>query len=571
MAQSKKAVDTISFSELFQPKLVTVFREGYHLADFRADVIAGLTVAVVALPLSIAIAIASGASPVQGLYTSIIGGFFIALLGGSRFQIGGPAGAFIIVVSTTVAEHGMDGLLLATFMSGVMLMALGYLRLGTYIKFIPYPVTVGFTAGIAVIIFSSQLINMFGLRLPEKEPGPLLEKIPVIWRNIETFSLLSISFCIGTIVFITVLKKLRPNWPGMVLSIIIGGSLTAFFNLDIVTIGSKFGTMPSTLPAPHLPAFNLEKVMAVLPNAMTFTLLGAIESLLSAVVADGMTGRRHRSNCELVAQGVGNIASAFFTGICVTGAIARTATNIRAGARSPISGICHCVFLLLFLVALAPLANFIPLACLAGILAIISWNMIDKRAILLLLKASAGDAVVLLVSLSLTIFRNVTEAIIIGFALGALLFIHRMSKAASVTTDLPLVAEDAADSTRQPVESYEGDIQKNSDTVIYHISGAFFFGAAASIGSVLDRIGDNYRTMILDFAQVPFLDATGANTIESLAEKAKKRDIKLVICGASEQVLRDLLSHGIKPPSLHLEKTLEKAINKYIRHNQDIR
>lgn len=570
MAQSKKAADTISFSELFQPKLVTVFKEGYHLADFRADIIAGLTVAVVALPLSIAIAIASGASPMQGLYTSIIGGFFIALLGGSRFQIGGPAGAFIIVVSTTVAEYGMDGLLLATLMSGIMLMALGYLRLGTYIKFIPYPVTVGFTAGIAVIIFSSQLINMFGLRLPEKEPGPLLEKLPVIWRNIETFSLLSISFCIGTILFITVLKKLRPNWPGMVLSIIIGGSLTAFFNLDIVTIGSKFGTMPSTLPSPHLPAFTLEKIMAVLPNAMTFTLLGAIESLLSAVVADGMTGRRHRSNCELVAQGVGNIASAFFTGICVTGAIARTATNIRAGARSPIAGICHSAFLLLFLIALAPLANFIPLACLAGILAIISWNMIDKRAIALLLKASAGDAVVLLVSLSLTIFRNVTEAIIIGFALGALLFIHRMSKAASVTTDLPLVAEDAADSTKQPIESYEGDIQKNSDAVIYHISGAFFFGAAASIGSVLDRIGDNYRTMILDFAQVPFLDATGANTIESLAEKAKKRDIKLVISGASEQVLRDLLSHGIKPPSVHLEKTLEKAIHKYIHRHRDV-
>lgn len=570
MAQSKKAVDKISFSELFQPKLITVFREGYQLADFRADVIAGLTVAVVALPLSIAIAIASGASPVQGLYTSIVGGFFIALLGGSRFQIGGPAGAFIIVVSTTVAEHGMDGLLLATFLSGIMLMALGYLRLGTYIKFIPYPVTVGFTAGIAVIIFSSQLINMFGLRLSEKEPGPILQKIPVIWHNIETFSLLSISFCIGTIVFITVLKKLRPNWPGMVLSIIIGGSLTAFFNLDIVTIGSKFGTMPSTLPSPHIPAFDLEKVTAVLPNAMTFTLLGAIESLLSAVVADGMTGRRHRSNCELVAQGVGNIASAFFTGICVTGAIARTATNIRAGARSPMSGICHSLFLLLFLVALAPLANFVPLACLAGILAIISWNMIDKRAILLLLKASAGDAVVLLVTLSLTIFRNVTEAIIIGFALGALLFIHRMSKAASVTTDLPLVAEDTADSMKQPIDSYEGDIQKNSDTVIYHISGAFFFGAAASIGSVLDRIGDNYRTMILDFAQVPFLDATGAKTIESLAEKAKTRNIKLVICGASEQVLRDLLSHGIRPPFIHLEKNLEKAINKYIRHHRDV-
>ena len=565
MARSKKAVEKISFSELFQPKLITVLREGYHFVDFRADVVAGLTVAIVALPLSIAIAIASGASPVQGLYTSIVGGFFIALLGGSRFQIGGPAGAFIIVVSTTVAEHGMDGLLLATLMSGMMLMALGYLRLGTYIKFIPYPVTVGFTAGIAVIIVSSQLINMLGLELNEKEPGPILEKLPVIWNNIGTYSLLSIIFCVATIIFITSLKKLRPNWPGMVLSIIIGGAVTAFFNLDIVTIGSKFGTMPSTLPSPRLPEFNFDKVQAVFPDAMTFTLLGAIESLLSAVVADGMTGRRHRSNCELVAQGVANIASALFSGICVTGAVARTATNIRAGARSPVSGIFHSIFLLLFLVILAPLANFIPLACLAGILAIISWNMIDKRAILLLLKASAGDAVVLLVSLSLTIFRNVTEAIIIGFALGALLFIHRMSKAASVTADPPLVAEDIADAKNQPNSYYEGNIQKDSNTVIYHISGAFFFGAAASIGSVLDRIGDNYRTMILDFVQVPFLDATGANTIESLAEKARKQGITLVICGASEQVLKDFLSHGIKPPSVHFEKSLEKAVKKYIR------
>ena len=565
MARSKKAVEKISFSELFQPKLITVLREGYHFVDFRADVVAGLTVAIVALPLSIAIAIASGASPVQGLYTSIVGGFFIALLGGSRFQIGGPAGAFIIVVSTTVAEHGMDGLLLATLMSGMMLMALGYLRLGTYIKFIPYPVTVGFTAGIAVIIVSSQLINMLGLELNEKEPGPILEKLPVIWNNIGAYSLLSIIFCVATIIFITSLKKLRPNWPGMVLSIIIGGAVTAFFNLDIVTIGSKFGTMPSTLPSPRLPEFNFDKVQAVFPDAMTFTLLGAIESLLSAVVADGMTGRRHRSNCELVAQGVANIASALFSGICVTGAVARTATNIRAGARSPVSGIFHSVFLLLFLVILAPVANFIPLACLAGILAIISWNMIDKRAILLLLKASAGDAVVLLVSLSLTIFRNVTEAIIIGFALGALLFIHRMSKAASVTADPPLVAEDIADAKNQPNSYYEGNIQKDSNTVIYHISGAFFFGAAASIGSVLDRIGDNYRTMILDFVQVPFLDATGANTIESLAEKARKHGITLVICGASEQVLKDFLSHGIKPPSVHFEKSLEKAVKKYIR------
>lgn len=565
MAQHKKPASNVSFSDLFQPKLITVWREGYHLADFQADAIAGLTVAIVALPLSIAIAIASGATPAQGLYTSIIGGFVIALLGGSRFQIGGPAGAFIIVVATTVNQHGMDGLLLATILSGIMLMVMGYLRLGTYIKFIPYPVTVGFTAGIAVIIFSSQLINMFGLRLSEKEPGPIIEKLPFIWHHLGTFSPLSIVFCIMTIVFITVLKKFKPNWPGMLLAIIVGGLLTVIFQVDVVTIGSKFGTMPSSLPHPKLPDFSWSKVRDVLPSAMTFTLLGAIESLLSAVVADGMTGRRHRSNCELVAQGAGNIASALFSGICVTGAVARTATNVRAGARSPVSAMFHSVFLLLFLLIAAPLANFIPLACLAGILAIISWNMIDKHAIALLLKASMGDAVVLIVTLLLTVFRDVTEAIVVGFALGALLFIHRMSKVASVTTDLPLVAEDKADSQPLLNETFDGEIQKNSDVVIYHISGAFFFGAAAAIGSVLDRIGDNYRTMVIDFAQVPFLDATGAYTIESLAGKAAKRGIKLVICGASKQVLKDLLSHGIRPPAIHLEKTLEKAVTKYIR------
>ncbi|MHC5306590.1 SulP family inorganic anion transporter [Bartonella sp. LJL80] len=564
MARRKRPANRISFAEQFLPKLVTVWREGYRLADFRADAIAGLTVAIIALPLSIAIAIASGATPAQGLYTSIIGGFIIAAFGGSRFQIGGPAGAFIIVVATTVQQHGMDGLLLATLLSGIMLMALGYLRLGTYIKFIPYPVTVGFTAGIAVIIFSSQLINMFGLRLSVAEPGPILQKLPVIWHHLPTFSPLSVAFCLATIIFITVLKKFRPNWPAMLFAIVIGGTLTAAFNIDIVTIGSKFGTMPSSLPMPTLPNFSLQKIQDVLPNAITFTLLGAIESLLSAVVADGMTGRRHRSNCELVAQGAGNIASALFTGICVTGAIARTATNIRAGARSPISGMLHSVFLLLFLVVAAPLADYIPLACLAAILAIVSWNMIEKHAIAMLLRASAGDALVLLTTFLLTVFRDVTEAIIVGFALGALLFIHRMSKTAMVTTDIPLVGEDRADGTMQPDTSYyEGAIQKDSDIVIYRISGAFFFGAAASIGSVLDRIGDHYRVMIIDFSQVPFLDATGANTIESLSGKARNRHITLVISGASQQVLKDLISHGIKPPHVHFEKTLEKAVNKY--------
>lgn len=548
------------FGDLFVPKLITVMREGYGFSDFRADAFAGLTVAIVALPLSIAIAIASGASPAQGLYTAIIGGFFVSLLGGSRFQIGGPAGAFIVVVAATIQQHGFDGFLLAMILSGIFLMLLGYLRLGTYIKFIPYPVTIGFTAGIAVIIFSSQLINIFGLTLQGPEPGPLVAKLEAIATAFPSFHMSAVILCVGTIFLIQLIKKIRPNWPGMLMVVVLTSALTAIFGMDVVTIGSKFGAMPSSLPTPMLPDFSLTKVVAVLPVAVTFALLGAIESLLSAVVADGMTGHQHRSNCELVGQGVANIMTAFFSGICVTGTIARTATNIRAGARSPVAGILHAVFLLLFILVAAPLVSYIPLACLAGILAIVSWNMVDKTAIVTLLRASVGDATVLLVTFFLTIFMGITEAILVGFSIGALLFIHRMSKVTEVITDVPLVAEDRADSSEQTV--YDEN-QRNSDVVIYRISGAFFFGAAASIGSVLDRIADTYRVMIVDFSHVPFLDATGANTMGSLAHKAVKRNIILVITGAAPQVMKDMASHGIKPPLVAFEPNIELALQKF--------
>ena len=368
-----------TFAELFTPKLVTVLREGYGLAQFRADVLSGLTVAIVALPLSMAIAIASGTSPDRGLITAVIGGFLVSALGGSRFQIGGPAGAFIVLVAACVGRHGIDGLILATMMSGVLLMAAGYLRLGNYIKFIPYPVTVGFTAGIAVIIFASQIRDLFGLTLDGKEPGELLPKLEALGRALPTLNAAAVAVTVASLAIILLLRRWHPSLPGILIAVVVSALAAALFGLPVETIGTKFGGIPQSFPLPHWPAFSLAKAQAVLPDAIAFALLGAIESLLSAVVADGMTGRRHRSNCELVAQGAANIGSALFGGICVTGTIARTATNVRAGAYGPVSGMLHSIFLLCFILLAAPLASYIPLAALAAVLAVVAWNMADKH------------------------------------------------------------------------------------------------------------------------------------------------------------------------------------------------
>ncbi|MBM3554842.1 MAG: sodium-independent anion transporter, partial [Alphaproteobacteria bacterium] len=382
-----------SFADLFTPKLITILKEGYGAAQFRADAWAGLTVAIVALPLSMAIAIASGATPGQGLITAIIGGFLVSALGGSRFQIGGPAGAFIVLVGATVHIHGPDGLVLATMLSGLILVAVGLLRLGTYIKFIPYPVAIGFTSGIAVIIFASQVKDLLGLALDGPEPLALVDKLPVLWTALPSADPVTAALAIGTILVIVGLGKWRPHWPGLLIAVSGAGLAVALLDLPVATIGSKFGGLPAGLPMPVFPAMTLDKLQAVLPNALAFALLGSIESLLSAVVADGMTGRRHRSNCELVGQGLANVASALFGGICVTGTIARTATNIRAGAHGPIAGMLHAVFLLIFVLVAAPLARHIPLAGLAGLLAVVSWRMVERRAIANLLRSSAGEAV----------------------------------------------------------------------------------------------------------------------------------------------------------------------------------
>jgi SulP family sulfate permease len=545
-----------TFAELFTPKLVTVFREGYSFTSFRADLMAGLTVAIVALPLSMAIAIGSHATPAQGLYTSIVGGFFVSLLSGSRFQIGGPAGAFIVLVAATVQQHGMDGLILATILSGIMLMAIGYLRLGTYIKFIPYPVTVGFTAGIAVTIFSSVIKPLLGLSFSGAEPGPLLEKIPFLWSKLPTFSPAAVGLSLASIALLAGLRMWRPRWPAMLIVVVLAALATVALRLPVETIGSQFGGIPRDLPLPALPPLSLEKLQAVLPNAISFALLGAIESLLSAVVADGMTGRRHRSNCELVAQGVANIASGLFGGICVTGTIARTATNVRAGARSPVSGIAHALFLLLFILVAAPLASYIPLAVLAAVLAVVCWNMFERDAFATLLRASRGDAVVLLATFGITMFRGLTEAIVVGFALGSVLFIHRMSQTTALETQAPLAAEDVPDDEAAGEETSGQD----PTVVVYRISGAFFFGAAASIGAVLERIGDAHRNLIIDFSAVPFVDSTGAKTIEGLAHKAAQRGVGVTLTGMSEGVRRELAAQGARRPLVNKAASIDQAL-----------
>ncbi|MEA1675275.1 SulP family inorganic anion transporter [Nitrospirillum sp. BR 11163] len=413
--------------ELYKPKLVTVLREGYGLRDLRADLVAGLTVAIVALPLSMAIAIASGVTPDRGLYTAIVGGFLVSLLGGSRFQIGGPAGAFIVLVAASVERLGVGGMALAVVLSGLILMAIGALRLGTFIKYIPYPVTVGFTAGIAVIIAASQARDLLGLTLPGKEPGPLVPKLLALGQALPTLNPAALGTAVATIVLIALLRRWRPQWPVLLIAVAAASVVAAVAHLPVETIGTRFGGIPRSLPAPHLPPLSPDLVLAVLPDAVSFALLGAIESLLSAVVADGMTGRRHRANAELVAQGVANIASALCGGICVTGTIARTATNVRAGARGPVSGMAHAVFLALFMAVAAPLASYIPLPALAAVLAIVAWNMAEKHAFGLLLRASWGDAAVLLSTFLLTVLRDLTLGIVVGFATGSLLFIHRMA------------------------------------------------------------------------------------------------------------------------------------------------
>ena len=566
MAIAERAAQR-GFLDLYTPKLVTVLRERYSLTDLKADAVAGLTVAIVALPLSMAIAIASGVTPDRGLYTAIVGGFFVSALGGSRFQIGGPAGAFIVLVAATVAKQGVDGLILATMLSGLILLVVGFLRLGTFIKYIPYPVTVGFTSGIAVIIFASQLKDLLGLTLAGVEPGPFLPKLLALGGALPSLSITAAAIAAVSVAAILVLRRLRPHWPGFLIAVALGAVAVWLLALPVETIGTKFGGIPRSLPMPHLPELSLARIEAVLPAALSFALLGAIESLLSAVVADSMTGRRHRSNCELVAQGAANIASSLFGGICVTGTIARTATNVRAGARGPISGMLHSLILLGFMLIAAPLASLIPLASLAAVLVVVAWNMAEKHEFAVLLRASRGDAVVLLTTFLLVVFRDLTEGILVGFGIGALLFLHRMAQSVEIERPALIEEEDRADEAddRAP---YDVALATDPDILVYRITGAFFFGAAGAVAAALDRIGEHPRAYVIDFSGVPVLDSTAAATIAGFARDARRHGAAVFVSGARPVVRRLLLMHGVRPPEVRFRTTITRAVAAARRLNQ---
>ena len=419
--------DGSASAHLYRPKLATVLSEGYDLGCFRRDMLAALTVAIVALPLSMAIAVASGVSPERGLYAAVIGGFLVSALGGSRYQIGGPAGAFIVLVAATVTRFGLDGLLLTVLISGVMLTLIGLLRLGALIRYIPHAVTVGFTCGIAVTIFASQLRDLGGLKLPAAEPGQLLPKLAMLVQSLPTITPAAVAVGVGSAALIFLLRRLVPNWPGMLIAVTFASVAAWLFGLPVETVGSRFGQLPDGLPSPRLPSVSYSAVIEVLPAALSFTLLGAVESLLSAKVADGMTGRKHRYNMEVVAQGIANVASAVFGGISVTGTIARTATNIRAGACSPVSGMAHAVFVLAFMLVAAPLASYIPLSALAGVLVVVCWNMAEKEEFVRLLR-DWRSAAVLIATFGLTVVEDLTFGIVSGCALAAVFAIYDRAK-----------------------------------------------------------------------------------------------------------------------------------------------
>lgn len=539
---------------LYVPKTITVLKAGYGFREFQRDVIAGLTVAIVALPLAMALGIASGATPAVGLVTAVIAGFLISALGGSRFQIGGPTGAFVVVVLNVIAQHGYSGLLLATLISGAMLIVAGLAGLGTWIKYIPQPVITGFTAGIAVIIFSTQVKDLLGLPLASV-PGDFIPKWAAYLHEIGHASPAAIAVSGAALAIIIVLRKYAPRAPGFLIAVL-GASVAVWaLQLPLNTIGSQFGELPRGLPAPHLPAFTWAQAKAVLPSAFTIAFLAGVESLLSAVVADGMTGRRHRSNCELVAQGIANFISPLFGGLPATGAIARTATNVRSGAYSPVAGMLHAAFLLIFMLALAPLLAYVPLASLAAVLVIVAWNMSEVDHIRHLLRAPLGDRVILVLTFALTVLVDLTVAIGVGVVLAALMFMHRMAELGALRQSAADDGDDAlSDTARRRAELPAG-------VEFFELRGPLFFGSAEHLMDVLQRTGPRPHAYVIHLREVPLVDATGAKTLRDFIERCARHRVAVILVGLQPAVAATLAEmHTLPHGNATAVATLDEAI-----------
>ncbi len=527
---------------MFVPKLFDTLKD-YSKQQFSKDAIAGLIVGIVSIPLAIAFAIASGVTPEKGLYTAIIAGFIISAFGGSRVQVGGPTGAFVIIVYGIIQQHGYNGLLVSTIMAGVLLVIFGLCRLGSLIKFIPYSVTIGFTFGIAVLIFIGQIPDFLGLGLTNM-PADVVEKIVLLVRNLDKVNFSAAGLAAFTIATIWFSGKIIKKIPGSLLAILLASLIAYVLGLQVETIGSRFGALPSSLPRPALPTFDLSVMKALLRPAFTIAILGAIESLLAAVVADAMIGGRHRSNMELIAQGAANIVSPLFGGLPATGAIARTATNVKNGGRTPVAGMVSAVTLLMVMLFLGGLVQYIPLACLAGILISVAYHMSEWRAVLGNIRLSRSAAVVTVMTLSITVFVDLTAAIEIGVVLSAITFIRGMSASTSTRLVKSLHDEDAETETDY-IDDERISKRLPEGVVLYEISGPMFFGAIHKFIDVMEEIHNNPAVIILKFTHVPFIDSTGINALRKIIETFRSSGTRFVFCDVQPQVLLRLDHGGI--------------------------
>lgn len=551
--------DRRQYLGMFVPKLVTVLREGYTAKMFRADAVAGLTVAIVALPLAMALAIASGTTPDKGLHTAIIAGFLISALGGSRVQIGGPTAAFIPVVFAVIVKFGYGGLILCTLLAGLMLIVAGLLRLGTLMKYMPQPVVTGFTSGIAVSIFSSQVKDILGLKMGAV-PADFLPRWESFAKHIGTTQPAAVLLTVVGLVVIFGLRKWKPNWPGFLIALILCTAICTLFALPAETIGTRFGNLPSALPDFSFPHIPFERTMELLPSSFTIAFLAGVESLLSAVVADGMTGGRHRSNMELVAQGAANVGSALFGGLPATGAIARTATNIRSGGRTPIAGMMHAGYLLVFMLVLAPLMHYVPLAALAAVLLVVAWNMSEYENFRNTLSAPKGDRLVLLLTFLLTVFVDLTVAIQVGIVVAAFVFMFRMSEAVEISSGVKLIDDDL-----RPDHSRDDSDQRAHlprDTEVYQISGPLFFGTANRLDNLLDQFLSPPKVFILRMRLVPVIDASGVHALQKLADRCHRKNIVLIVSGLQEQPNRIIAQMHWQehPGELHFVANFDHAV-----------
>lgn len=528
----------------FKPRLFSALKN-YSKETFMADLMAGIIVGIVALPLAIAFGIASGVSPEKGIITAIIAGFIISLLGGSKVQIGGPTGAFIVIIYGIIQQYGEAGLIVATLMAGILLILLGVFKLGAIIKFIPYPIIVGFTSGIAVTIFTTQIADIFGLNFGgEKVPGDFIGKWMIYFRHFDTINWWNTIVSIASIIIIAITPRFSKKIPGSLIAIIVVTAvvylLKTYAGIDTIdTIGDRF-TIKSELPDATMPALNWEAIKDLFPVAITIAVLGAIESLLSATVADGVTGDKHDSNTELIAQGTANLITPLFGGIPATGAIARTMTNINNGGKTPVAGIIHAVVLLLILLFLMPLAQYIPMACLAGVLVIVSYNMSEWRTFKALLKNPKSDVTVLLITFSLTIIFDLTIAIEVGLVIACILFMRRVME----TTEISVIKDEIDPNDELDIAVREEHLIIPAGVEVYEINGPYFFGIATKFEETMAQLGDRPKVRVIRMRKVPFIDSTGIHNLTSLCKMSQKEKITIVLSGVNEKVHNTLEKSG---------------------------